>query len=289
MYTSIDARFWTDQIIKKLPEDSRVLMFYFLTAPLRNLIGFFAAPEPVIIHYVQWDSARYLKARVKLIETERIFVDDNAEVILINNFLKWNPLKNSNCEKSAARLISEMPDTPLFKNFLSSLKKLNKYEELQNAVQTRIEELSAFENTPFIKQPIAEKTTIKITETKEPPAKVKEFVFVFNETLGDVLPKVREITKDRINKITEIIKRFGREDVARVFSNIKDSDFLCGKIKGNSWKCSFDWMIQEKIFVKILEGTYNNNNAKSLPRAFQDIEDAMNGVGEGEITEYDQR
>lgn len=285
MYTLIDSSFWTDQLMRKLPEDAKFLMFYFLTTPSRNLIGFFVEPEPMAIYRLGWNVERYQAARQVLIDYERIAVDKAEDLILIPNFLKWNTMKSINCVKSAVRKFRELPVSQLFKQFYTSLEKIGKYEELLKVVEERIETLQSVE-TKIAKLSQMES---KSFAPKEPPAKVKEFVFVFNETLGDVLPKVREITKDRINKITEIIKRFGREDVARVFSNIKDSDFLCGKIKGNSWKCSFDWMIQEKIFVKILEGTYNNNNAKSLPRAFQDIEDAMNGVGEGEITEYDQR
>lgn len=291
MYTLIDSAFWTDQLIRKLPEDARFLMLYYLTTPSRNLIGFFIEPEPMATYRLGWTTERYRAARQILVECERIAVDEAEDLILIPNFLKWNTMKSINCVKSAVRKFRELPASQIFKQFYTSLEKLGKYEDLLKAVEERINTLPVeIKTVKLSPQPEMKKET-KSFIPKEPPADVKEFVFIFNETLGDILPKVREITKERINKITELKKKFNREAVARVLANVKDSDFLCGRTKGSLWKCSFDWIIQEKYFVKILEGTYNNNNAKNLPRAFQDVEDAINGgaIEEGEYKTYDER
>ena len=42
-----------------------------------------------------------------------------------------------------------------------------------------------------------------------------------------------------------------------VFKLVSQSDYLNGKV--NTWQATFDWILNPKNFIKILEGNYKNH------------------------------
>lgn len=272
----IDSQFWKDKLMRSLPEDSRILMFYFLTSPSNNLMGFFSEPESITLYYINWDSARYIKARSKLIETQRISADDNEDLILINNFLKWNPIYNPNSLKKMVKTFSEIPNTPLIRTFYESVKKLGRYDDLLKAIETRLETLPETVSTI---QPIKQHESKKEiapqprATKKEPSAEVREFVFLFNETLNGVLPSVKEISKEREIKIEALLKKYTKEKIIQSFNNVKASDWLCGRGEKSWSNCNFDWIIQEKNFLRIFEGTYSKTKIQSKTKYESQMEE----------------
>ena len=81
---------------------------------------------------------------------------------------------------------------------------------------------------------------------------------MFNKEFEGLLPKVVKLTNSRKKAIKNRIAENSKEDVIKVFNNVKSSDFLLGKEK--DWACNFDWIFNSSNFVKILEGNYNKNN-----------------------------
>ena len=61
--------------------------------------------------------------------------------------------------------------------------------------------------------------------------------------------------KSSISETAEIVKDLGGFE--KLFENVRDSDFLCGKNK-NGWKATFDWVIKADNAVKILDGNFGN-------------------------------
>lgn len=92
---------------------------------------------------------------------------------------------------------------------------------------------------------------------------VDEIVDLFNELLPE-LPRVVLINKDRTAKVRA---RWAESEVHQdldfwrdFFGQVRTSDFLMGKIKGqagSSFRCTFDWLIAPTNFVKVVEGNYN--------------------------------
>ena len=81
---------------------------------------------------------------------------------------------------------------------------------------------------------------------------------LFNKEFEGLLPKVVKLTNSRKKAIKNRIAENSKDDVIKVFNNVKTSDFLLGKEK--DWACNFDWIFNSSNFVKILEGNYNKNN-----------------------------
>lgn len=70
-------------------------------------------------------------------------------------------------------------------------------------------------------------------------------------------PKCLKISDSRKKAIRARLKKYSVDDFQKVFNNAENSDFLKGANDRN-WMATFDWMLSDSKFVKILEGAYIN-------------------------------
>lgn len=93
-------------------------------------------------------------------------------------------------------------------------------------------------------------------EVKKSRIYYQEIVDLYNDTCHS-LPKVKALSDNRKRAIKKIIDKYGREKLEEVFELTERSDFLKGKT--GSWRgATFDWIVKEQNFVKILEGNYES-------------------------------
>lgn len=142
MYTRVESKFWQDEKMRSVSEDARFLMLYLLTSPHRNIIGFYFLPSPYACFDLGWDEKRFKKGLQELISNGLIKYDENVHVVLVKNFLKHNPLENPNQVKSAIEKLNELPETPLFQDFLTIVEGLGKQftQPLKERLQERLQE-----------------------------------------------------------------------------------------------------------------------------------------------------
>lgn len=83
---------------------------------------------------------------------------------------------------------------------------------------------------------------------------VNEVIELYH-TICVSFPIIRAVSEARKKKIKNLLKKYTLEDFQTVFENMEKNDFL----KGNSkdWKASFDWVLKEDNFLKVLEGAYD--------------------------------
>jgi len=123
-------------------------------------------------------------------------------------------------------------------------------------------------------QPNAEKRPEEDTDTEEDTEKRREgvsrppaidfdhLISVWNETAGQVCPKVVKLIESRRrtlrNRISDTFD--GTTDKWRDFCiMIQKSHFLTGN-NDRGWKADFDWAIKPQNAAKIMEGKYENTN-----------------------------
>lgn len=82
---------------------------------------------------------------------------------------------------------------------------------------------------------------------------VKEVIELYHSICVS-FPTIRAISKNREKAVLELLKTYSNDDFRVVFENAENSSFLKGKDGG--WKASFDWLIKEANFLKVLEGNY---------------------------------
>lgn len=82
---------------------------------------------------------------------------------------------------------------------------------------------------------------------------VKETISLYH-TICVSFPTIRAVSEARKKAIQKIRGKYSFDDLKTVFENAEKSSFLKGLDGG--WKASFDWLIKEANFLKVLEGNY---------------------------------
>ena len=82
------------------------------------------------------------------------------------------------------------------------------------------------------------------------------------------LPKVVKLTEARKKSIRARLKTYTENDLAIAFDKAEESDFL--KKGSGTWNgASFDWILNERNIVKILEGNYDNRPRSDLDTFYE--------------------
>jgi len=84
------------------------------------------------------------------------------------------------------------------------------------------------------------------------------FMAWYNEQIQYTeLPHISEMTAKREKALKDIIKEFGKDDIALVVSKIINSNYLLGNTS-KRFKANFDWVFKRENFLKIKEGNYDD-------------------------------
>ena len=82
---------------------------------------------------------------------------------------------------------------------------------------------------------------------------VNEITELYHKTCVS-FPSIRSVSAARRKAVMSLLNTYTIEDFKTVFTNTEGSSFLKGADGG--WKASFDWLIKENNFLKVLEGNY---------------------------------
>ena len=119
----------------------------------------------------------------------------------------------------------------------------------------------------IVEYSIEEKRKEKKRKEIPPPRVIVE---LWNETCGDVLPRVKALNDNRRQKIKKRLEEFEDNDEAvdvlaytrALFERVAASRFLCGENK-NNWAATFDWLFENASnWVKVVEGNYDNDRGE---------------------------
>ena len=86
---------------------------------------------------------------------------------------------------------------------------------------------------------------------------VEDIVEAWNELAeAKGLAKVVRVTDSRRKQIQARLKEYEPDDWSKALTAIYKSKFLCGE-NDRGWKADFDFLLQPKSFVKLVEGAYD--------------------------------
>lgn len=203
MYTRIDELIWKDAKLKKISNESKLLFIYLLSCQHRNVLGLYNLPK----YYVQGDLGYSFetvsKGLEELFNNGFITYDDEAETILVNNFLKYNPLENPNQVKGALKVMPTIPKTQLFYKLV---------DVINSSENTHLHELKAGIEC-YLKSNGFERVTLTVSKQEEVKEEVAEEVKEKNKELKEFLNSICDLYpnnngKNRMSekKIKELMK-----------------------------------------------------------------------------------
>ena len=272
---SINTKIWSDSWFETLQPTYKLLFLYILTSSPTNMIGVYE----ITLRKIEYDTGITKATIIKILESFKkdrkvIYVDGFIHIV---NFLK-NQRFNTLMRKSAVVQYNALPNyikekhlqtldtgTRAEKSFQKLVGGFNiieksKSEPLLEIIPPEISTISQVEQETQIVTPgIIVKNTIDYDA----------FIKYWNKNKGDAVPKIRELTKDRIKLLDKILEKYSRNDIKLAVLNMKNSLFLQGKKpneKHPNFKAHINFFLTYDKFVGILEGAYGDDkdNAKTI-------------------------
>jgi len=210
-YGSIRTQFWIADDISHLSDQAKLLALYLLSGPHTNMLGCFRLPPGYIAEDLRWSIEVVNKALNELYDAAFINYDKKSHWLVVQQFLKWNPVENPNQAKKIVKLFSKIPmKTTIFQTIVDALLNHTKYlenefiqylqslsEKRQNTnnhetsfiastviIENAIEQVE--QSLPIIAIPLADKTEFSITN-----AQIKQWEELYPGI--DVLQTLRHI------------------------------------------------------------------------------------------------
>ena len=112
------------------------------------------------------------------------------------------------------------------------------------------------QNKPDHNQDVIKEKPNESTTLQKESINYQEIIDMYNNTCVS-LPKVTILSDERKKTIKARLKQYSINDFQTLFYKAEDSDFLKGKAGGN-WSANFDWLLNAKNIVKVLDGNYDN-------------------------------
>lgn len=101
-----------------------------------------------------------------------------------------------------------------------------------------------------------------VVDRVEKEATPKEIAAEFHKRCPSLNP-IQQISDSRRSTIRSRLREYGKTKMFEVFDKTQSSSFLTGA-NDRKWIADFDWLLQKKNFILILEGKYDNRDeAKS--------------------------
>lgn len=266
-YTKIDELMWSDPKFCSLSDDGKLLFVYLVTCRHRNIIGLYYLPAPYAAFDLKWDLKRFDKGLLELLEKGLIKYNSNSSMLMIVNFLKYNPLENPNQVKGAVKALAVLPPNGLDSTFLNSIETLSK-PFMKPLVELLGERLSKQEDVYVyvdVEEDVKENEKELPIVGQSPPRDIVPYDLILDlyHTTCTTLPQVK-VMSDLRKKAVKARWKDAESDTASfevVFNKVYESDFLSGR--NGSWTgCSFDWIMKQANFIKIGEGNYDNKGTK---------------------------
>ena len=125
-----------------------------------------------------------------------------------------------------------------------------------NAINVNINTQSKVKESK-VKESKLNNINVEVNTTPSVDFNFEKFILFFNKNRGNI-SEVKKLSETRKRKIKSIYLEFSKEDIQKVVLKAKESNFLQGLTGKRDWIASFDWMLEKRNFIKILEGNYDN-------------------------------
>ena len=170
---------------------------------------------------------------------------------------KYQQLCELNRQKAMKRWEKQTNDAAAFSAMHK--KEKEKKNEKENEIEKEKEKESSSIAAVGISEPVANAEEAAAADSFYEKAE-KEWMPWFNRLLDGYesqIPRLRMMTKPRAERLRELLEKYGRDVVAETFRKAAGSQFLNGRGTKNKFIAKFDWIIDEKHFLDILEGNFN--------------------------------
>ena len=210
-------------------------------------------------HIFTWlnDGSLDLQKEEQLVESGILLAFRFMRMQINIDIEKYQQLCELNRQKAMKRWEKQTNDAAAFSAMHK--KEKEKKNEKENEKENENEKESSSIAAVGISEPVANAEEAAAADSFFEKAE-KEWMPWFNRLLDGYesqIPRLRMMTKPRAERLRELLEKYGRDVVAETFRKAAGSQFLNGRGTKNKFIAKFDWIIDEKHFLDILEGNFN--------------------------------
>jgi hypothetical protein len=136
-FQKIEATIWHDEKFRSLTHSQQLLFLYLLTCPHSNLAGCFVLPTGYACCDLKVAQKDFGKDLATLMEMGLTQYDATANLVLITNFQRYNPITSPTQKKAAVKIIAGLPKSKLLQHFKGLLDTLFEGLDVENATKLR--------------------------------------------------------------------------------------------------------------------------------------------------------
>lgn len=127
-FRKVDPRVWNDEKFRAFSDDAKLIFLYLLTSPGMTSVGAMRHTIAGMAAELKWSQERYRERFGEPLRVGMVEYDEDACLVLLPNFLKYNPPENANVLKSWFSSLDMIPECALK---VSLIKRLN---EIRNSM-----------------------------------------------------------------------------------------------------------------------------------------------------------
>ena len=261
-YRTFFPGYWTSADIVDLPSDTKLLGAYLLTSPHANMIGCFRLPNAYVVDDLRMGSETVSKGFRNLCVKGFITHDSALSWVLINKFLKWNPIENPNQGIAASKIVAEVPQNSSVYAPLLDMLRLNPRnfpDGFINGLGTVRKPFRNQEQEQEQEQEPQEELSLLSPEPATGP-RISDFYESWNRLCGR-LPKAETFSDSRRKKVKARIRQgVTLERFEQAVKACTQKPFLRGE-NDRGWTATFDWLIaNDRNIEKAITDTYGFSN-----------------------------
>jgi len=112
-FHKVSPAIWNSPAFRQVPDDARLVQFYFVTCAHQNACGCFPLPDGYAITDLFWTAERYVVARDALCAATLIQFDASTSEVLVAKWFRHNPPMNPSHRKSVLAAIERVASNHL--------------------------------------------------------------------------------------------------------------------------------------------------------------------------------
>ena len=267
-YGQVQCNFWVHPDIQSLSDQAKLLALYLIEGPHSNALGCYRLPIGYVSADLGWSSETVSKRFAELFQAGLVIRDEATSWILLQKFLRWNPIANPNVGKNVAKCVEAIPRNISFANELCHALRQHGHH-LPNSFDTVLESFRIPEpNLTYPEpKPEPEPTTPRSGETPNDdemltPEGLRQ---KWNERKPDELPRVEKLSDGRLKRCKAALKQRPQPEFwDGVLAEYVRSIWLRTLGDGHVTR-DFDWLISTgrdgiENFEKVAAGRYRDRS-----------------------------
>ena len=271
-YQKLYIRIWDDENFRQLSERAKLVWIYLLGNRMSNFVGLYVLIPASGADDIQIKPAEFKSSLDEICKLGMAIYDEVNRVILVKNFLQYNPIGGDKGMKGVEKSLKSLPRTKLFYDFRDLLEQPNIMEEGGNAdIIDVANRFLGVMNLEGLEPPSGDE------ESGDKPVRlnIDGLVEAWNEVCGTVLPNVLSLPERRKSAIRARMKEHpDLEEWKGIFRRIIGSPFLRGE-NDKGWRADFDWCLNVNNLAKILEGKYDDRKNPNREKTGMDAVRAL--------------